>query len=68
MRLRNMLKLCLFSWESEPHYAYKRYAYKRKNMYIEISISELGNGKLLQHLGYCLSNVIYLYSPSFLYS
>ena len=32
MRLRNMLKICLVFWESEPQYAYKRYAYK-KNMY-----------------------------------
>ena len=37
MRLRNMLKICLVFWKSEPQYAYKRYAYK-KNMYcIEIS-------------------------------
>ena len=28
-----MLKICLVFWESEPQYAYKRYAYKRKNMY-----------------------------------
>ena len=27
-----MLKICLVFWESEPQYAYKRYAYK-KNMY-----------------------------------
>ena len=32
MRLRNMLKICLVFWDSEPQYAYKRYAYK-KNMY-----------------------------------
>ena len=30
-----MLRLCLVFWKSEPHYAYKRYAYKRKNMYFE---------------------------------
>ena len=29
MRLRNMLKICLGSWKSEPRYAYKRNAYKR---------------------------------------
>ena len=28
-----MLKVCLVFWKSEPQYAYKRYAYKRKNMY-----------------------------------
>ena len=31
-----MLKICLVFWKSEPHYAYKRYAYKRKNMYLII--------------------------------
>ena len=31
IRLRNMLNICLVFWESEPQYAYKRYAYK-KNM------------------------------------
>ena len=25
-----MLKMCLVFWESEPQYAYKRYAYKKK--------------------------------------
>ena len=29
MRLRNMLKICLVFWESEPQYAYKRYAIKK---------------------------------------
>ena len=29
MKLRNMLKLCLVFWKSEPQYAYKRYAYKK---------------------------------------
>ena len=29
-----MLKICLAFWKSEPHYAYKRYVYK-KNMYGE---------------------------------
>ena len=28
-----MLRICLDFWESEPQYAYKRYAYK-KNMYV----------------------------------
>ena len=30
MRLRNMLKICLVFWKSEPQYAYKRYAYKKQ--------------------------------------
>ena len=30
-----MLKICLVFWKSEPQYAYKRYAYKKKNMYYE---------------------------------
>ena len=29
-----MLKICLVFWKSEPKYAYKRYAYKKKNMYV----------------------------------
>ena len=32
MRLRNMLKICLVFWKSEPQYAYKRYAYKKKHV------------------------------------
>ena len=32
MRLRNMLKICIVFWESEPQYAYKRYAYKKKHV------------------------------------
>ena len=28
-----MLQICSFFWKSEPQYAYKRYAYKKKNMY-----------------------------------
>ena len=35
-----MLKICLVFWESEPQYAYKRYAYKKKNMYQSIRISQ----------------------------
>ena len=27
-----MLEKCLVFWKSEPHYAYKHYASKRKNM------------------------------------
>ena len=28
-----MLKICLVFWKSEPRYAYKRYAYKKKHVY-----------------------------------
>ena len=28
-----MLKICLVFWESEPQYAYKRYAYKKKHVF-----------------------------------
>ena len=31
-----MLKICLVCWESEPQYAYKRYAYKKKHVVIYI--------------------------------
>ena len=27
-----MLKICLVFWKSEPQYAYKRYAYKKKHV------------------------------------
>ena len=27
-----MLKICLVFWESEPQYAYKRYAYKKEHV------------------------------------
>ena len=34
-----MLKICLVFWISEPQYAYKRYAYKKKHVaYISISV------------------------------
>ena len=29
-----MLKICLVFWKSEPRYAYKLYAYKKNNMYV----------------------------------
>ena len=28
-----MLQVCLVFWKSEPQYSYKRYAYKKQNMY-----------------------------------
>ena len=31
-------KICLVFSKYEPRYAYKRYAYKRKNMYLDSSI------------------------------
>ena len=34
MRLSNMLKICLVFWKSEPRYAYKLYAYKKKHVYL----------------------------------
>ena len=27
-----MLRICLVVWKSEPQYAYKRYAYKKKHV------------------------------------
>ena len=30
-----MLKICLVFWESEPQYAYKGYAYKKKHVSID---------------------------------
>ena len=43
MRLRNMLKICLVFCESEPQYAYKRYAYKKKTCRSSPSKIKLGN-------------------------
>ena len=43
-----MLKICLVFWKSEPHYAYKRYAYKRKTcMMVMMSISDLKSESVL---------------------
>ena len=36
-----MLRLCLVFWKSEPHYAYKHYAYKRKNMYYDLFLGSI---------------------------
>ena len=33
MNLRNMLKICLVFWKSEPQYAYKLYANKKKHVW-----------------------------------
>ena len=35
-----MLKISLVFWESEPHYAYKLYAYKKKHVYIDAILLE----------------------------
>ena len=40
-----MLKICLVFWESEPQYAYKRYAYK-KNKHVLILSSPFINLEL----------------------
>ena len=40
MRLRNMLQICLVFWESEPQYAYKRYAYKNKHVYSKTCLKQ----------------------------
>ena len=37
-----MLKICLVFWESEPQYAYKLYAYKKKHVFKD------GQGPLLR--------------------
>ena len=29
-----MLKICLVFWKSEPQYAYKLYAYKKKHVFV----------------------------------
>ena len=56
-----MLKICLVFWESEPQYAYKRYAYK-KNMYIMIRLIQKYMKQLWQQQ---LHRLIYI-SSSFI--
>ena len=41
MWLRNMLKICLVFWKSEPQYAYKRYAYKKHVLKYTCSIPQV---------------------------
>ena len=43
MRLRNMLKICLVFWKSEPQYAYKLYAYKKKHVLNTILSNNVNN-------------------------
>ena len=38
MRPRNMLKICLVYWKSEPQYAYKHYAYKKYVFVLHITL------------------------------
>ena len=44
-----MLKICLVFWKSEPQYAYKRYAYKKKHVYkaydIPVLLQQTGSNK-----------------------
>ena len=34
-----MLEICLVLWKSEPQYAYKRYAYKKKCTYLALLLT-----------------------------
>ena len=49
MRLRNMLKICLVFWKSEPQYAYKRYAYEKKMYIVYQNVINYKFGSPLQH-------------------
>ena len=44
MSLKNMLKICLVFWKSEPRYAYKRYAYK-KHVSQNVFLNDISNNK-----------------------
>ena len=37
-----MLKICLVFWKSEPRYAYKRYAYKKKHVFQIEPVLQIG--------------------------
>ena len=41
-----MLKICLVFSESEPQYAYKLHAYKKKNMYTNVLANKTSTKKL----------------------
>ena len=41
-----MLKICLVFWKSEPQYAYKRYAYKKKHVVIFRDFTLLGVNRI----------------------
>ena len=40
MRLRNMFKICLAFWKSEPHYAYKKHALDTFDVLMTSSMSD----------------------------
>ena len=54
MRLRNMLKVCLAFWKSEPQYAYKRYAYKKTFTFDVVSIKVNVHRIFLTHYRFLL--------------
>ena len=41
-----MLKTCLAFWESEPQYAYKRYAYKNVHLLVSLLVALLFGPKV----------------------
>ena len=40
-----MLRICLVFWKSEPQYAYKRYAYKKKTCTIDLTLLNIGGAQ-----------------------
>ena len=50
-----MLKICLVFWKSEPQYAYKRYAYKRKNM--QYTLMEMQTDVMIVGFGFEKSEI-----------
>ena len=47
-----MLNICLVFWKSEPQYAYKRYAYKKKTCNLEFcQIGRQGQNGRESHIG-----------------
>ena len=61
MRLRNMLEICLVFWKSEPRYAYKRYAYKKKTCRVEDD-AQISEKDMTVKAFFCSFSILYVIS------
>ena len=71
-----MLKICLVFWESEPQYAYKRFAYKKhvlQNEYyiqvrhIVINLAEKANKSVISYVKLNLPNPFQILEIALIY-
>ena len=63
MRRRNMLKISLVFWKSEPQYAYKGYAYKKQTCSVNVSffhVNTLAVVKLISSFPSLLKHLVFL--------